>query len=75
MLEDLFIKMNELYEKDFSIKISYLEIYNEKIRDLLVPTEKRVPLMIIEDSVKGMLVPDLSEYEVKNNSDVIELIK
>ena len=44
-----------------------MEIYNEKIRDLLVPKEEREALMIIEDSVKGIIVPDLSEYEVNCN--------
>ncbi len=48
------------------MRISYLEIYNEKIRDLLVPKEQRQPLMIIEDVQhgKGVVVPDLTEHVV-----------
>lgn len=40
-MQDLLQKVNskEFEHKVFSVKISYLEIYNEKIRDLLVPKD------------------------------------
>lgn len=31
--------------------------------------------MIINDPIKGVIVPDLSEYEVNNNKDVLDYIK
>ena len=58
--------------KSFHIKISYLEIYNEQVVDLL--DKKSVTLMIIEDPIKGIIVPELSEYTVNNTSELISLI-
>jgi len=58
--------------KVFQIKISYLEIYNEQVIDLLV--EKSPALMIVEDAQRGVLVPDLSEFVVNNSSELIQLI-
>ncbi len=58
--------------KCFQIKISYLEIYNEQVIDLLV--ERSPALMIVEDAQKGVLVPDLTELTVNNSSELIKLI-
>ena len=44
-------------EYKYDLKVSYLEIYNEQVRDLL--TDKSGNLMIVEDPVKGVIVPDL----------------
>lgn len=55
------------------MKISYLEIYNEQIRDLL-REDKGVSLIILEDAKKGIIVPGLKELEVHNVSEAISLI-
>ena len=44
---------------EFSIKCSFLEIYNEKIRDLLDP--ERADLRIHQSPSKGIYVEDLTE--------------
>jgi len=43
-LRDLFKKISNAKESEFKLKFSYLEIYNESIRDLL--KEKKNNLMI-----------------------------
>jgi kinesin family protein 18/19 len=59
-------------EKKYKVAISYLEVYNETIRDLFVKNSK--PLMLCEDSDGGVRVADLSERypesaeEVRNQS-------
>lgn len=60
--------------KSFTVKISYLEIYNEQVIDLLTMNEKPSPLMIVEDSLKGVVVPDLSEFIVNNSRELLKLI-
>ena len=60
--------MKQDNSKDYSIKISYLEIYNEQVRDLLV--SKPHPLMIVSDPIKGVMVPDLLQQEVFNSNQV-----
>ena len=64
--------LNDENNKSFKIKISYLEIYNEQVIDLL--SKKTLSLMIIEDPIKGTVVPELSEYSVSSTSELINLI-
>ena len=58
---------------DTHVKLSYLEIYNETVKDLLSPSN--TSLMIVEDPIKGVIVPDLTEFEISTLRQVQELIK
>lgn len=52
-LKDIFLKFSKKYtSKSYKIAISYLEIYNEQINDLLNPGS--INLKIIEDTVQGL---------------------
>lgn len=75
LLQDLFrlINSEEFQSKEFFIKLSYLEIYNEHIRDLLISSTEN--LMILEDPVRGVVVPDLSEYTINSVQDLVENIQ
>ena len=53
--------------------MSFFEIYNEQIKDLL-NNEDNDNLMIIEDPKKGMLIPDLINFEVKELKEIEEFI-
>lgn len=70
----LFSKINNEVDKMFTIKISYLEIYNEQVLDLLTTKPTNEGIMIVEDPAKGVLVPDLSEIIVKNSNQVYNYI-
>lgn len=54
-------KQTSVTAKKTSIKISYLEIYNEKVRDLLSEKIDQNNLMILEDVNKNIIVSDLTE--------------
>jgi len=69
----IFLTMQELYErmkeredeKTVEISVSYLEVYNETIRDLLVtpdPAAKHTCLHMREDSAKKIIIAGLSEH-------------
>ncbi len=60
-------------EVEFTVKVSMIEIYMEKIRDLI--DTKRSNLNIREDRVKGVYIEDLSEHYVGNDMEVLELMK
>jgi len=68
MVKSLFerFQTKENQNKIFKVKFAYLEIYNEKIRDLLIDEDECTPksLFIIEDSEKGVIIPNLTEYEI-----------
>ncbi|KAJ3126975.1 Kinesin-like protein kif3b [Nowakowskiella sp. JEL0407] len=55
-------------DKKFLVRVSFLEIYNEEIRDLLVKQQpgKFKGLEIKEHPEKGVYVKDLSAYVVKS---------
>ena len=55
-----------------NFKFSYLEIYNENIRDLMV--NKSENLMVIEDADKGVFVPDLTDYVLEAADDIKRFI-
>lgn len=57
---------------EFFIKMSYMEIYNEQIRDLL--SENPINLQILEDPTKGSIVHGLKENSIKTPQEMIEFI-
>jgi centromeric protein E len=55
------------------VRASYLEIYNEEIRDLLVAKREKLPLK--ESQEKGFYVERLSEHIIKDEVGMEELLK
>ncbi|CAI2382462.1 unnamed protein product [Moneuplotes crassus] len=71
--EELFKQMEESSkDKDFKIKMSFIEIYNEMIFDLLLQNEK--PLELREDATKGIHVAGISEVRAESTTEVLELL-
>eukprot|EP01135_Chromosphaera_perkinsii_P011910 Nk52_evm27s2531 gene=Nk52_evmTU27s2531 len=58
---------------EFSIKVSYLEIYMERIRDLLDVTKQN--LQIHEDKVQGIYVKGCTEVYVSSVEEVMDVMK
>ena len=57
---------------EFILKVSMIEIYQEKIRDLI--DLSKVNLNIREDSIKGIYVDGVSEHYVARPNDILELL-
>jgi kinesin family protein 5 len=55
-------------EVEFTVKVSMIEIYNEKIRDLLDP--KKNNLKIHENKQQGVYVADMTESYVGSEDEV-----
>ncbi|KAI1840677.1 hypothetical protein JX266_013139 [Neoarthrinium moseri] len=78
----IFLTMQELFEKiadrsdekHTEVSLSYLEIYNETIRDLLVPGGSKQGLMLREDSNQGVSVAGLTSYHPKDVQEVMDMI-
>nr|XP_035972708.1 kinesin-like protein KIF18B isoform X2 [Halichoerus grypus] len=58
-------------EKRFEVLISYQEVYNEQIHDLLEP---KGPLAIREDPDKGVVVQGLSFHQPTSAEQLLELL-
>ncbi len=54
ILKSMFEKILNEQQKKFEIKVSYVEIYNEVIRDLLVANSKETYLDLRDDPEKGV---------------------
>lgn len=52
--------------------LSYLEIYNERINDLLQPSS--TDLQLSEDPVRGMVVQGITEYGADSADEILELL-
>ena len=73
--EYLFKKLNsDFFDNDYQIKVSYIEIYNENVIDLLNNENENNSLMIIEDPTKGVYVHNVKEFIINNNNDLKKLI-
>ena len=57
----------------FSLEVSYMEIYNEKVRDLLNPRSVG-NLKVREHPILGPYVEDLATLVVRSHADIINLM-
>jgi len=58
---------------EFSVRVSYMEIYMERIRDLLVPQNDNLP--IHEEKIRGVYVKGLSEEYVTCVPEVYKVMR
>lgn len=58
---------------EYLVKVSYMEIYMERVRDLLVPAFDN--LQVHEDRTRGVYVKGLSEYYVSNADEVFSILE
>ncbi|XP_030279028.1 kinesin-like protein KIF1B isoform X6 [Sparus aurata] len=76
LCEDLFEKINEDSNKEelsYSVEVSYMEIYCERVRDLLNPKNKG-NLRVREHPLMGPYVEDLSKLAVTSYTDIADLM-
>ncbi|PVV00824.1 hypothetical protein BB560_004780 [Smittium megazygosporum] len=79
----IFLTMKELFDrieqekvtKEIEISLSYLEVYNETIRDIICPNENNpAGLFLREDAKNGVFVAGLSEHKPKEVQEVMDLV-
>ena len=74
-MQELFEKIADLHEEKVTeLSLSYLEIYNETIRDLLVPGGSKAGLMLREDANHAVSVAGLSSHHPQNVQEVMDMI-
>lgn len=76
--EDLFERIAAAQEEtpniSYNVRVSYFEVYNEHVRDLLVPITPNTPpyyLKIRESPIEGPYVKDLTEVPVRNIHEIL----
>nr|CAI5842972.1 unnamed protein product [Callosobruchus analis] len=64
----IFYELDRLKIRDYTIKVSYIELYNEEIRDLLSNDENT--LQLYNNDSKGLTINGLTEITCFNSADV-----
>ncbi|XP_069039779.1 kinesin-like protein KIF1B isoform X13 [Lepisosteus oculatus] len=75
LCEELFEKINDNNNEEisYSVEVSYMEIYCERVRDLLNPKNKG-NLRVREHPLLGPYVEDLSKLAVTSYTDIADLM-
>ncbi|XP_072569453.1 kinesin-like protein KIF1B isoform X13 [Paramormyrops kingsleyae] len=75
LCEELFEMINDNSKEDlsYSVEVSYMEIYCERVRDLLNPKNKG-NLRVREHPLMGPYVEDLSKLAVTSYTDIADLM-
>ncbi|KAH8668166.1 kinesin motor domain-containing protein [Tricladium varicosporioides] len=80
--EDLFQRIEAAQQEtpniSYNVRVSYFEVYNEHVRDLLVPVQHGQPpyyLKIRESPTEGPYIKDLTDAPVKNISEIMRYMK
>uniref|UniRef100_A0A4W3HTK2 Kinesin family member 13A n=1 Tax=Callorhinchus milii TaxID=7868 RepID=A0A4W3HTK2_CALMI len=68
------VSKEECESHTFKVEVSYMEIYNEKVRDLLDPKGSRHSLKVREHKVLGPYVDGLSQLAVTGFEDIESLM-
>uniref|UniRef100_A0A7N0V8T9 Kinesin-like protein n=1 Tax=Kalanchoe fedtschenkoi TaxID=63787 RepID=A0A7N0V8T9_KALFE len=71
-IKDLFSKIRQRsYDGNHVVQLSYLEVYNETVRDLLAPGR---PLVLREDK-QGITASGLTQYRAYSTDEVMSLLQ
>jgi len=79
----MFHTMNEIFDQieqnisasdeiKYNVQVSFLEIYNEDVRDLINPANKNIAIK--EDQNQGVKVSGISVIDCYSASDILELL-
>ncbi|GBG77218.1 hypothetical protein CBR_g23545 [Chara braunii] len=72
-VQDVFVNSESGTDREYLIRVAYMEIYNEEINDLLAPESKK--LQVHESPERGFFVAGLREEIVTNPERVLELME
>ncbi|XP_075970194.1 kinesin-like protein KIF18A isoform X2 [Anticarsia gemmatalis] len=73
-MEHLFYLINtHVKDREFDIGVSYIEVYNENVYDLLKPSS--TPLQLREDSKYGVMVAGLTLNNIKTARELLNMLE
>ncbi|RCV14580.1 hypothetical protein SETIT_2G437300v2 [Setaria italica] len=71
-MSDIYDYIDKHKEREFVLKFSAMEIYNEGVRDLLSPDATQ--LRLLDDPEKGTVVEKLTEETLRDKGHLLELL-
>jgi kinesin family protein 11 len=72
----MFSALNSISKCEYSVKVSYIELYNEELSDLLSQQSIDDKLRIFDDPARkgSVIIPGLEEVIVRNKTEVFKLL-
>ncbi|XP_015435263.1 PREDICTED: bipolar kinesin KRP-130-like [Dufourea novaeangliae] len=76
-LSHLFDELRIIGVQDYSVRVSFLELYNEEVYDLLSSSNEAAKIRIYEDTTKkgAVIVHGLEEVTIYNKKDVFKILQ
>lgn len=76
-MHQLLENLNNLSECEYSVRVSFLEIYNEELFDLLSPSLDNQKMRLFEDSARkgSVVIQGLEELVVHDKDDVYSVLE
>ncbi|XP_043480001.1 kinesin-like protein Klp61F [Leptopilina heterotoma] len=76
-LSHLFDEIRTLDAQEYSVRVSFLELYNEELFDLLSPNDDASKIRLYEDAAKkgAVIIHGLEEVTVHNKSEVYKILE
>jgi len=76
-LAQLFDELRMQQDAEFSVRVSFLELYNEDIFDLLSATDDLTKLRLYEDSARkgSVIIQGLEEVQVQGKKEVYNILE
>ena len=78
-ISQLFSPLNSLANCDYSIKVSFIELYNEELTDLIseatLPTDKTLRIYDDKERKGSVIIPGLEEVMVKSKAEVYNILQ
>ena len=59
---------------EFTVKLSYIEIYNERVRDLLTTRSSGADNLKIREGARGVYIEGVTEVYVSSHEQVLEIL-
>ena len=74
-LNDLFNALSEVKDKEYNVNISYIEVYNEQLKDLLENNNNRKKIDARFDPQKGVVLCNAIQRNITNANDAFRLLQ
>ncbi|KAK2499895.1 hypothetical protein MC885_014676 [Smutsia gigantea] len=74
-IQEIFQNISDSPNIDFSVKVSYMEVYKEDLRDLLELESSVKDLHIREDEKGNIVIVGAKEYQVESADEVMSLLE
>lgn len=73
-LQDIFKTVETRKDWKVQIKVSFMELYQEKLYDLLSNKKREDSIVDIRDDAEGQKIPDLTDVRVSNSNAAFQCL-